>query len=341
MHKQMLAPTALMRGIAFPLGALALGGLSACSVSDVMICVESLNNQIVFTSSRDDDNQDIWVISPDGSGLTRLTNDPWHSVAPAISPDGTKIAFTSQRTDPDRDPPGPGPPDIYVMNADGSSVVNLTGNVVKSIGIKAANVAPAWSPDGSKIAFASDRDSDVNVDIFVMNADGTKPVNLTNNPFHDNLPTWSADGTKIAFESSRDFDSSIEIYAMNADGTAPTRLTTRLASPGTNSGGSGQPAFSPNGTKIAFVTRVSAAFPGSTNEIWVMNADGSNPVSLSQYPANNDYPAWSPDGTRMVFTANALEDLFVMNADGSNPTNLTNHPGRYQRPAWSRDCPNK
>src|SRR5439155_644313 len=84
---------------------------------------------------------------------------------------------------------------IYAMNADGSSLVNVTNNA-------AADGGPVWSPDGTKIAFWTNRDG--NDEIYVMNADGSNPVNLTTNPAADRAPAWSPDGQKIAFETDRD-----------------------------------------------------------------------------------------------------------------------------------------
>jgi TolB protein len=115
---------------------------------------------------------DIYVMNPDGSGKTNLTNTPGYSdVLPEWSPDGTRItyyAFDSGH-------------DIFVMNADGSGQTNLTNS-------GASDTAPAWSPDGSKITFSSTRDG--NPEIYVMNADGSGATRLTNNPAGEAAPDW-------------------------------------------------------------------------------------------------------------------------------------------------------
>jgi TolB protein len=104
------------------------------------------------------------------------------------------------------------------MNADGTNQTRLTNN-------PASDGLPAWSPDGTKIAFATDRDSGPgNLEIYSMNADGTNQTRLTNNPAADEEPAWSPDGTKISFRTNRD-DGNYDIYTINPDGTNPTRLT--------------------------------------------------------------------------------------------------------------------
>ena len=125
-------------------------------------------------------------------GLTQLTSNSGEDSTPAWSPDGSKIAFTSAID---------GYNEIYVMNADGSNIIQLTDNSDWD------DVSPAWSPDGSKIAFMSDRDRDDDIfEIYVMNADGSNVIQLTNNSDQDGFPAWSPDGSKIAFTSTRDED---------------------------------------------------------------------------------------------------------------------------------------
>ena len=141
----------------------------------------------------------------DGANPRNLTNHDAQDQTPDWSPDGNRIAFSSNR---DRNW------EIYVMNADGTNPINITNHPAK-------DGRPDWSPDGQQIAFSSDRDG--NLEIYAMNADGTNPINLTNHLAADNRSSWSLDGTRIAFESYR--DKNWEIYVMNADGTNPINLT--------------------------------------------------------------------------------------------------------------------
>ena len=187
------------------------------------------NEQIVFYSQRDG-NQEIYVMNAaDGSNQTRLTSVNANDSDPSWSPDHTKIAFES-----DRD----GTANIYVMNADGSGLTNLTYHGL------ANHSNPSWSPDGTKIAFNTNKDGveacllDIESctlelfesdEIYVMNAaDGSNQTRLTFNGAQDTGSSWSPDGTKIAFASLR--DGNAEIYVMNAaDGSEQTRLTVNNA----------------------------------------------------------------------------------------------------------------
>ncbi|HEY3220194.1 MAG TPA: DPP IV N-terminal domain-containing protein [Gemmatimonadales bacterium] len=230
--------------------------------------------KIVFQSDRSLDTLtahfQIYVMNSDGSNLSQLTfadttrdstgtiKDTSSSYHPVWSPDGARIAFASNRE---------GNSEIYVMEANGANVVNLTDTA-------ATDGQPAWSPDGSKIAFATDRDG--NAEIYVMNADGSGLVNLTHDSGIDLLPAWSPDGTKIAFQSDR--STNFAVWVMNADGSNPVRLT----SP---SPVSGAPSWSPDGTRIAYE---------QGGDIWVMNADGSNQIRITSGFWADGFPRWRP-----------------------------------------------
>ena len=192
---------------------------------------------------------------------------------------------------------------------------------------------PAWSPDGTRIAFSSwswryDGGTG-HGDIFVINADGSGATNLTNYPGSDRHPLWSPDGKRIAFSRYR--DDNYELYVVNVDGSGATNLITLGRSIVT-----GNHAWSPDGTRIAF-----SRYRNDSYELYVVNVDGSgatNLITLGRwgFPGNH---AWSPDGTRIAFVSgdDGNSDVYVMNADGSAVTNLTNSPGTELSLAWSPD----
>jgi Tol biopolymer transport system component len=212
-----------------------------------------------------------------------------------------------------------GDAEIFVMDPDGSNVTQLTSNAV-------GDVQPAWSPDGTKIAFASARGDDG--EIVVMDADGSNEVQLTSNGVPDAYPAWSPDGTKITFtrELTGDPDDpDHEIFVMNADGSGQTQLTS-------DDFGKFGSEWSPDGTKIAFHRE-----RGASVAIVVMNADGTGQIDISPASQVSDFnPSWSPDGTKIAFNSfQAASGIFTMNADGSGRTRLTSQPDL--EPAWSPD----
>ncbi|NPV48450.1 MAG: DUF5050 domain-containing protein [Armatimonadetes bacterium] len=165
-----------------------------------------------------------------------------------------------------------------------------------------------------------------NVEICVMNTDGTGFANLTQHEGTDLEPDWSPDGRKIAFCSYRDAHNK-EIYTMNANGTGQIRLT--------NSAGDDEcPAWSPDGTHIAF-----SSVRDGDYEIYVMNADGSAVTQLTERADSDREPAWSPDGRAIAFWSqrNGDAEIYVMGADGSGPTNLSRNSADDYWPTWSPD----
>lgn len=262
------------------------------------------NGKIVFSSNRDG-NEEIYTMNPDGSNVTRLTNNSANDQYPSWSADGTKIVFDSNRD---------GNFEIYVMDEDGSNQTRLTTN-------SAIDAIPAWSPFGNKILFYSNRDG--NDEIYVMNADGSGQTNLTNNSASDVQAVWSPDGTKIAFESTR--LGLAQIFTMNPNGSSVTQLT--------SSGRNGGADWSPDGTQIAFHTDRH----GNPNyEVYKMNADGTSQTRLTTDGAADDSPVWSPDGTQIAFRSvrDGNQEVYKMNADGSSQTNLTNNSAADGDPSW-------
>ena len=238
--------------------------------------------RIAFHSERDG-NYEIYVMNADGTGLIRLTNDRARDSRPSWSPDGQRIAFESTRT---------GNWNIYVMNADGSGITNLTNPSATSESRPAANATPTsvptpmprgdstlprWSPDGQRIAFVSNRDG--NVEIYLMNADGTGVTRLTNHGSEDSRPSWSPNGQQIAFDSNR--DGNVEIYLMNADGSGLARLTDHPAR-------DGHSVWSPDGRHIAFFSERDGDL-----QIYVMRHDGTGVTKLTDSSGNDVHPDWT------------------------------------------------
>ena len=206
------------------------------------------------------------------------------------------IAFTSNRDYR---------PQIYVMNTDGSGIGRLTDN-------SASEQHPAWSPDGTMIAFSSFRSGKERIDsqeIYTANLDGSALARLTNNSVSDSHPAWSPDGTKIAFSSAGgNGGGNHDIHVINSDGSGSTKLTDDPTQDQKH------PAWSPDSTKIAF---------DSENHIYVMNADGSEVTRLTK-GSDATSAVWSPDGSRIAFVSDA--EVYTVGVDGSGLVKIPDSP---------------
>jgi Tol biopolymer transport system component len=220
--------------------------------------------------------------------------------------------------------------DIYLMNPNGTGVAQLTAGT-------ADDATPAWSPNGQRIAFFSNRstflgDTQPDFNIWVVNADGSgTPTQLTSDPGNEISPAWSPDGASIAFATNRD-SGDFEIYVMDALGANAVRLT-RAA------GQDGQPAWSPDGQTIAFASTRGAV--ADTADIYSMSsADGSGVTNLTNTPGATELmPAWSPDGTKIAFASDRSGDfqIWVMKANGDSAVQLTHSTAPAEFPDWSPD----
>ena len=268
-------------------------------------------------------DEEIFVVDADRGGAVQLTDNDAHDWALGWSPDGARIAFTS-----DRD----GDQEIFVMNADGTGVAQLTHNDVDDSGNN------AWSPDGARILFNSYHDGG-DSELFIMNADGTGVTRLAG--IDDTVKSWrwSPDGALLLFISYRlggvEHDG-WEMFVMDTDSGDITQLTD-------DNGFIREMFWSPAGSRI-FYTSGSVLTPDGgrvgDNEIFVMDADGTGVVQLTDNETEDRAVGWSPDGARVAFTSARDGDdrrLFLMNADGSDVIQVTDHDVWGRGAEWSPD----
>ena len=237
------------------------------------------------------DNWEIYVMDADGGNRENLSNHPVHDRDPDWSPDGTKIAFISNRND--------GVYQVYVMDADGKNQTRLTDGPRRK-------QDPDWSPDGQQIAFTVHVDLEANDDfphIAVMDAYGNNQERFED---HAIQPSWSPDGGKIASVSGRDGGG--EIYVIGADGQGLERVTHGLL-------GAQSPSFSPNGLRIAYYSSHE-----EFHHIYVMGTNGKNRNRFTHNKEHHFHPTWSPDGEAIAYAVSDDNPLSVkihlMTADG-------------------------
>ena len=256
------------------------------------------NCKIVFVSDRDG-NAEIYSCNPDGSNISRLTNNAATDDEPTWSPDGSHIAFVSDRT---------GHSEIYIMNADGSNVVRKTFS-------ESYCQNPTWSPDGTRIAYsAPSNGSNGSSGIWVVEAGDTSgSPSLLYGEGNVNQPSWSPDGTKLAAVSN--YDEGRDIFTIDADGTNLTALT----------GGYGgnldykSPRWSPGGTKIAMMITQTPGDPYYNTSIGVMNSNGSGITAIISSADPKTRASWSANGTKIAYTSlfSGRNDISWVSADGS------------------------
>ena len=232
--------------------------------------------KIAYMSNADGDF-DIYVVLPDSGVRRKLTDAPGQDGQPAWSPDGARIAFRSMRD---------GNSQIYVMGADGSNPVNLSRN-------EFVDEHPVWTPDGERIVFASERPpsggGEPNYDLFSMAADGSDVRRITATPEVETYPALSPDGSRIACRrilASGDW----EVMVLDRQGRDVANVSNL-------EGLDGWPAWSPDGARLVF-----ASERGGSSDLWIVDADGTNPTQLTRDPARDErQPWWSPDGSRIAY----------------------------------------
>jgi len=266
-------------------------------------------SKIYFVKEMRPGVKEIWMMDYDGANQTQLTHLGAISLSPRISPDGSRLAFSSTTKNGW---------EITMYSFDLNRIVAFPH-------FGGMNLSPSWSPDG-KIAFSSSRNGYPN--IYVVDGSGGNLHRLTTDKGPDVAPTWNRKtGSQIAFVSGR--TGLPQIYTMEADGTNLQRVT--------DQGYAVSPNWSPNGQFLTFswTRKYGPGEPGS-NDIYLMDIASKQWVQLTHDAGRNDFPCWSPDGRHIVFQSHrsGTDQIFSMLADGSNVKQLTTK-GNNTQPNWS------
>ena len=266
-------------------------------------------SQIYFVSSRTG-HKEIWVMDYDGANQRQITHLNSISLSPRISPDGSRLAFSS-------------------MTKSGWEILMYSTDLNRLVSFPrfgGTNLSPAWSSDGTKLAFSSSRSGDP--EIYTVDQSGGNLKRVTSFKGPDVSPVWNRKtNAQIAWVSGR--TGLPQIYTMEADGTNVQRLT--------DQGYAVSPAWSPNGQFLAFawIRHYGPGAPGAS-DIYLMDVASKQWVQLTHDGGRNDFPSWSPDGRHLVFQSSRAggEQIWEMLADGSNQKQLTT-TGSNTQPNWS------
>jgi TolB protein len=265
--------------------------------------------QIFYVSSRSG-HKEIWGMDYDGANQHPITTLGTIALSPHVSPDGSRLAFSAFT--------GSGW-EIRMFSFDLNRLVAFSR-------FAGTNLSPAWSPDGAKLAFSSSRSGDP--EIYIIDQSGGNLHRITDSKGPDVSPTWNRKtGSQIAWVSGR--TGLPQIYVMGSDGTNVQQLT--------DQGYAVSPAWSPNGTIVAFswMRHYGPGAPGS-QDIYIMDIVSKQWVQLTHDGGRNDFPSWSPDGRHIVFQSNRSGSLqiWTMLANGENQKQITTS-GSNSEPDWS------
>ncbi len=243
-----------------------LKNLTNNPAADGIPMVNREGSVVTFASARDG-NLEIYKMKIDGSGLTNITNNGSYDYDPAPSEAGDKFAWVAAV--------GPGASQIFVANIDGTNAAPITTDPVGAYN-------PNWSPDDTKIVFASSRDNNNGEEIYLMDSNGKHQTRLTFTSGRDFYPIFTPDGQHIAFTSERDGHG--QIYLMNLDGSNQVNISN-------NAYWDQLPYFNYEGTKMSF----QSSRDEPNGNIYIQNVDGTGLQRITFDSAGDAYPAWSED----------------------------------------------
>lgn len=261
---------------------------------------------LFYTYRHDSEGAELYTIEPDSKKLKRLTNTYYNEWWSDFSVVDERIYFSSDKGKSSRF----GGSEIFSMKADGSDMKQLTITADTTLFL----IDPDVSPNGSKVAYCYDCiGKETNSEIYIMNADGSDPINLTNHPSNDRNPSWSPNGEKLLFSSDR--SGNYELYVLDIALGELTQITK-------SSTNSTQGDWSIN-DEIVFVSD-----EDGDKEIIIMKLDGSNRKQLTNNIAQDVLPAWSPDGLKIAFSSYRRGnmdkgDIYMINSDGTGEELLT------------------
>ena len=268
-----------------------------------------LGTKIYFVSNRTG-HKEIWVMDPDGSNQRQISHFNSLSIMPAVSPDGTKVAFTSFAR---------GNPAIFILSTDTGRRLPFYNQVAS------LNATPDFTPDGKQLLYASSASG--RAQIYIANIDGSNLRRISNTPALEVEPKVNPKtGTDLVFVSGRSGPQ--QIYRMNIDGTDVQRLTN-------GEGEASNPCWHPNGQIMAFSwTR---GFATGNFNVFVMDVASRNFNQLTYGAGRNENPSWAPDGRHLAFmsTRSGTEQIWTMLADGTQVKRLTT-AGRNWTPVWAK-----
>jgi TolB protein len=279
------------------------------------------NKEAVLATVEKRDVKEVYVADYDGANPRRITINRTLNITPSWSPDGRAIAYTSYRS---------GVPDVLISNIYAGTMEQPTRATCKKGGpaeelacsrMSGQNWLPVFSPDGTRIAYVSNRDG--NSEIYVSGRDGRNVVRLTNNNAIESTPTWSPTGTQIAFTSER--SGTPQIYVVNVDGSGLRRISSESYAD--------RATWSPAPyNEIAFTARTGPGF-----DIKILNIASGETRQITFGEGTNESPAWSPNGRHMAFmsTRAGRSQIFTVDRDGRNLRQITKE-GNNTTPHWSQ-----